>query len=119
MEGHVPPADAPPPPTQPPPPPTGVRRSSGQGVAALLIGIFGILVCCHIVSPVAWSLGQDELKAIRAGRVSDTGTSAKVGMYLGIVGSLLLVLDLVLAVFFGGILATWIHQLLGHVGAHI
>jgi hypothetical protein len=97
--GTPPPASygSPPPPVQPPP------RTSGQGTAALVIGLFGIIGCCHVVSPVAWYLGQDELKDIRAGRVGGTGTNAKVGMILGIVGTCLLVIDLLWAFLFGGL----------------
>ena len=85
-------------------------------MAALLVGAFGIIGCCHIVSPVAWYLGHDELKAIRAGRVSDSDTSAKVGMYLGILGSVLLVADVIMALFFGSVVATLIDGLRAHLG---
>jgi len=86
----------------PAPPP-----ASREATAALILGIVGILgglgACCcclslplALCSPVAAFLGYRERIAIREGRSSPAGeTMATTGMVLGIVGSAILVLDLI------------------------
>jgi hypothetical protein len=60
-------------------------------------------VCCGLLAPVAWYLSSEELKAIDAGRLSETNRGmAQVGKILGIIGSILLVLGLLWVLFFGG-----------------
>ena len=94
----------PPPPPIPPAPPYGVapqQQASQQAIGALVVGIIS-LVCCNILGPVAWILGRNEGKAIREGRAPAAGeVYAKVGMILGIVGTVLLGLTL-LWLFMGG-----------------
>lgn len=95
--------DTPAPPEQrplniPPEPPRSQRATT-----ALVLGILGF-VCCQLIAPVAWYLGNQELREIRAGRVSprDEGT-AKAGMILGIIGTVFLVLAMFWILFFGGL----------------
>lgn len=89
-----------PPPT--PPPPTAPPASSSQAVTALVLGILGI-VCCGFLAPIAWYLGNQELRAIREGRAPATGEGlAKAAQILGIIGSILLVLSLIWIFFMGG-----------------
>lgn len=89
-----------------PQPPTeqtyGPPRSS-QATTILVIGIISI-ICCQIAGPIAWYLGRQELNRIRAGMLSsqDEGT-AKAGMILGIISSVLLLLGLVWVIFLGGL----------------
>lgn len=88
-----------PPPT--PPPPTAPPASSSQAVTALVLGILGI-VCCGFLAPIAWYLGNQELRAIREGRSAASGEGlAKAAQILGIIGTVLLVLT-VLWIFFAG-----------------
>ncbi|MFQ5929366.1 MAG: DUF4190 domain-containing protein [Acidobacteriota bacterium] len=67
-------------------------KSHGRSTAALIMGILGLLVC-QFLSPVAWYVGYQELKAIRSGQSpqADKGI-AKAGMILGIIGTILLAL---------------------------
>jgi hypothetical protein len=57
-----------------------------------------------LLGPVAWYIGDKEVKAIRAGYSSPAGEGiAKAGMILGIVATALLLLGVLFAVFFGGL----------------
>lgn len=88
----------------PPPPSSGVGAPrSTRATTILVVGILGV-VCCQLCGPVAWYMGRDELAKIQAGLVStlDEGT-AKAGMILGIVATILLGLGLLWMVFFGGL----------------
>lgn len=88
--------------TPPPPPPTPPQASSSQAVTALVLGILGI-VCCGLLAPIAWYLGNQEILAIRQGRAPATGEGlAKAAQILGIIGTILLVLSLVWIFFMGG-----------------
>jgi hypothetical protein len=70
---------------------------------AVVFGILGI-VCCGLLAPVAWYLGNEEIKAIDAGRLSEANRGmANAGKILGIIGSILLVIGLLWIVFFGGL----------------
>lgn len=96
-------------PLYPPPAPPASASASREAVTALVLGILGI-VCCGLVAPVAWYLGQNELRAIREGRASAAGEGmAMAGRILGMVGTALLILGLVVgllwALFFGGMAA--------------
>ncbi len=80
------------------PPPT----ASGNAVMILVLGILGI-ICCNLLGPVAWYMGKKELDGIAEGRISAADESTtKVGMILGIVGTVLLGLALLWMFFFGG-----------------
>ena len=98
------------PPFQPPPgaPPvfaTPAPGASGQAIAALVLGIAGLVgnlggCCCCLFSPlgfcgpVAWLLGHQELRAIRAGLASRAGEGlANAGRVMGIVSTSLLALQ--------------------------
>ncbi|MPZ18188.1 MAG: hypothetical protein GEV06_09785 [Luteitalea sp.] len=69
---------------------------------ALVLGVLG-LICCYPLGPVAWYLGNDELKAIQAGTVPDTNrVLAQIGMILGIIGTVLLAFAFLWIIFLGG-----------------
>ncbi len=96
-------------PLYPPPAPPASASASKEAVTALVLGILGI-VCCGLVAPVAWYLGQNELRAIRLGQASAAGEGmAMAGRILGMIGTALLILGLVVgllwALFFGGMAA--------------
>jgi mannose/fructose/N-acetylgalactosamine-specific phosphotransferase system component IIC len=96
-------------PLYPPPAPPASPSASREAVTALVLGILGI-VCCGFVAPVAWYLGQNELRAILEGRASTAGEGmATAGKILGMIGTALLVLGLIVGLlwtlFFGGMAA--------------
>lgn len=73
-----------------------------QATTVLVLGILAIVICA-VLGPFAWSIGNNELKAIDSGRrdPANRGT-ANAGKILGIVGTVFLgigaiVLVLVLA----------------------
>lgn len=86
-------------PEQPPQP------ASSQAITSLVLGILGFVSCCLLpVAPVAWYLGRQELRAIRAGLSPKEGESlANIGMILGIVGTLLIGMGLFWIFLFGGL----------------
>lgn len=88
-------------PMAPPPPPSS--STSSRATTALVLGILGF-VCCQLCAPFAWYIGNQEVKAIKAGAspASNQGF-AMAGMILGIIGSLLLVFWILWIVFFGGL----------------
>jgi len=99
----------PPPPAQPGPPPLGPGSApppnSGKAVAALVLGILG-LVSCQVLGVAAIVVGNQATAEIAAsgGRLGGEGL-AKVGVILGWVAVALLVLTLVGLFFFFVILA--------------
>lgn len=79
------------------------QSASSQAVTALILGILG-LICCGLLAPIAWYLGNQEVKAIREGRSSLAGEGlAKAAMILGIIGTILLVLTTLWIFFAGGL----------------
>jgi hypothetical protein len=56
----------------PPPPPPLPPQSKSNATTALVLGILSV-VCCQILGPVAWYLGNKELQAIKAGSAPITG----------------------------------------------
>jgi hypothetical protein len=64
-----------------------------RGVLILVLGIIG-LVACQILGPVAWILGNADMKEIKAGRMDPEGESmTNIGRILGIVATVLLVVS--------------------------
>jgi len=88
--------------TQPPIQQANEAPRSSKATTILVVGIISI-ICCQIAGPIAWYMGRQELNLIRAGAVSaqDEGT-AKAGMILGMIASILLSLALLWIVFWGG-----------------
>lgn len=89
--------------TTPPTPPQfpsegGAYPEQSQATTALVLGILGIVIC-GILAPFAWNIGNKELAAIDAGRrpPENRGT-ANAGKILGIVGTVLLAIGLIVLV---------------------
>jgi len=85
-------------PTPPPTPPVAapVEKASGKAVASLVLGIIGVL-CCGLLAPVAWILAAQERKAIEEGKSPAAGSGlATAGFILGIIGTVLLILVIVI-----------------------
>lgn len=67
-----------------------------QATTALVMGILGILLC-GVLSPFAWSIGVKELTAIDSGlRPPENRQTANAGRILGIVGTALLIIGIVI-----------------------
>ncbi len=71
--------------------------ASGRAVAALIMGILSILCLGFVAGIPAIILGSMELRAIKAGAAPAAGeTSARVGYILGIVGTALTCITMVI-----------------------
>jgi hypothetical protein len=83
------------------------RRAAHRGTLILVLGILS-LVAVQILGPVAWLLGNADLREMRAGRMDPSGESqTNIGRVLGMISTLLMVVSLVVAclivaLFFGG-----------------
>lgn len=67
-----------------------------QATTALVLGILGLVVC-GILAPFAWNMGNKELAAIDAGRrPSENRGTANAGRILGIIGTVLLGVSIVI-----------------------
>lgn len=77
-----------------------------QATTVLVLGIVGIFVA--IVAPIAWIMGTNELKAIDSGRRSpENRSSANAGRILGIIGTALLLLGVVVLAVVLMVLFSW------------
>ena len=65
----------------------------------LAVGILSLLLC-GLLGPVAWIMGSNHIKHCRRYRIRPDG-SAQAGYYLGIIGTLLLVISLIYLVIVG------------------
>ncbi|MDH3705083.1 MAG: DUF4190 domain-containing protein [Acidimicrobiia bacterium] len=91
--------------TAAPPPPTATGyRERSRATTALVTGIVGLAAglmtgVLILLCPVAWLVGQQELTAIDDGRRDPANRSrANAGRIMGIVGTALLVLSLLIVV---------------------
>lgn len=90
--------------------PTDPNRfpEASQATTILVLGILG-LILCQVLAPVAWVMGNNELEAIDAGRrPSENRGTANAGRILGIVGTVLLAIGVVvlILILFGAIAFT-------------
>lgn len=70
-----------------------------RATTVLVLGILGIVVC-SILAPIAWYLGNEEVRAIDAGRRDPTNRStANAGRILGIIGTVLIGMGIVILFF--------------------
>ena len=81
--------------------PTGFAPAAGprrfrrphRGGTILTLGILGV-ICCQLLGPVAWVMGQADMRQINDGVMDPEGKAlTQVGMILGIVGTVILVLS--------------------------
>lgn len=72
-----------------------VQREHPQGTTILVLGIMSI-VCCGLLGPVAWIMGNTAIKEIDAspGAYSNRG-NVQAGRIIGIVASVLLIVSIV------------------------
>lgn len=80
---------------------TGAQAEHPQGTTVLVLGILG-LVCCSLLAPVAWYMGQKTLKEIDASPTTYTNRqTVNIGRILGIIGTVLVIAVAVLYLFIG------------------
>ncbi len=71
-----------------------------QATLSLVLGILG-LVLCGILAPIAWAIGNTEVKAIDDGRRNPSNRGmAQAGKILGIIGTIFLALGIAFILFF-------------------
>jgi predicted Zn finger-like uncharacterized protein len=79
---------------------TGRRRrfqTEHRGAMVLTLGILSIVIC-GFLGPVAWVMGNNDLAAMRAGRMDNSGEGlTQAGRILGIISSIMLILGCVMA----------------------
>jgi hypothetical protein len=72
-----------------------MTQDPGRGTMLLVLGILSI-VCCALLGPVAWIMGKSDLAKIKSGEIApEAEQMTKIGMILGIVGTVLLILNLI------------------------
>ena len=70
-----------------------------NATTALVLGIVGMVVCGGLLSPFAWVIGRKAVREIDASQGTLGGRgSAQAGYILGVIGSVMLVLAVVLVV---------------------
>jgi hypothetical protein len=78
------------------------RLEPHRGGAILVLGILGV-VFCQICSIIAWVMGNTDMAKIRAGRMDPSGEGlTQAGRILGIVGTVLLLIGILLVVLYMG-----------------
>lgn len=78
------------------------QSASSQAITALILSILGV-VCCGILAPVGWYLGNQEQKAIREGRSPAAGQGlAQAAVIVGIIGTILMAFWLLWIFLWGG-----------------
>ncbi len=78
------------------------QSASTQAIASLVLGILS-LICCPLLAPIAWFIGNQELKAVREGRSPAAGEGiAKAGLILGIIGTIWMILVALWIFLWGG-----------------
>ena len=86
--------------TQPPqfPSESGGYPEQSQATTILVLGILGIVIC-GILAPFAWNMGNKELAAIDSGRrAPENRGTANAGRILGIIGTVLLGIGIVVLI---------------------
>jgi hypothetical protein len=64
---------------------------ASRSSSVLVLGILS-LVLCHVIGPIAWSMGTEELRRIDAGQAPDLARGSVVaGRVCGIIGTSLLI----------------------------
>ena len=91
-----PPAGPPPPPPNPQPGFPGPPQSSGKATAALVLGLVGLFLCPLICSILAIVFGKQAMDEIDQNPGMTGRGSAKAGFILGIVGTSLSALGIII-----------------------
>ncbi|MCI0701427.1 MAG: DUF4190 domain-containing protein [Planctomycetia bacterium] len=73
----------------------GGRMAPHRGTMILLLGILSLVICAPL-GIAAWIMGKNDLAAMEAGRMDPTGRDqTNIGYILGIVGSILFVIQMI------------------------
>lgn len=79
---------------------SGSYPEASQATTVLVLGILGIVIC-GILAPFAWVMGNRELEAIDSGRrPPDNRGTANAGRILGIIGTVLLGIGIIVGLLF-------------------
>ncbi len=82
----------------PPPPSYQPAPNHPQAMAVLILGILGLVVC-QLIGPFAWTMGNRVVAEIDASGGAYAGRDqANIGRILGIVGTALLVLSIIVLI---------------------
>ena len=82
-----------------------------RGTMVLILGILS-LVCCGLLGPVAWIMGNGDLKAMKEGRMDPAGQgTTQAGMVCGIIGTILVVIVIIMYAIGGAAFFTFAHKL--------
>jgi predicted Zn finger-like uncharacterized protein len=86
-----------------------------RGTLILVFGILGLLVAPLIFGPIAWIMGNNDIKEIQAGRMDPEGESqTNIGRILGMISTILGIVGILVAcVFF----VIWLIVVIGMFGA--
>jgi hypothetical protein len=70
-----------------------------RGALVLTLGILSLVMCpLQVLGPVAWVMGNNDLAAMRAGRMDRSGEGiTQAGRICGIIGTVMLILSCVVA----------------------
>lgn len=82
--------------------PTDPNRypEASQATTVLVLGILGIVIC-GILAPIAWVMGNREIEAIDSGtRPPQNRGTANAGRILGIIGTVLLGIGIIVGILF-------------------
>jgi hypothetical protein len=59
-----------------------------RGTVVLVLGILSLVICGIILGPIAWIMGNSDLKEMREGRMDPSGESnTKAGRMCGMIGT--------------------------------
>ena len=80
---------------------------SHNGMLILVLGILGLTIC-GICAPIAWILGQRDLKEIQAGTMDPSGEQlTNIGRILGIIGTVLIAVAMCIGMLWIGLVLTY------------
>lgn len=72
-----------------------------NAILSLIFGILSFLLCFFVFGIIAWILGSTELKKIKRGESSESGsTLALIGMWLGIINVIITILIIIFIIIF-------------------
>ncbi len=82
-----------------------------RGTTVLVLGILSLVVAPIILGPIAWVMGNNDLREIRAGRMDPEGEgNTNAGRICGMIGTILGILGCVFAIF-------WLFLMFAFMGA--
>ncbi|MEC7978735.1 MAG: hypothetical protein VXY82_00180 [Planctomycetota bacterium] len=81
--------------------PSNVYAESHRGALILILGIFGLLLTCPILSIMAWVMGAKDLAMMKSGVMDPAGRDmTRVGYFLGLFWSMICIVAMVATMVF-------------------